>query len=475
MSNKDDALITTGCDALCRSNQINLAVKTLQRRYLFASTSLRACKLLTIIYFATGGAVLFFRELGFSKINYIEVLFGGFLISIIASVALALRQSLPRGKCFAIIDGQNNAGGVLMAQVETEDYSWNNSLKNINVPHIRTRLIGRLPGLFLSIIFVVSVLFIPAKADILNSDPKIELENIQKSLKEQIEALKRAEFIDRKSVNELKKVIEQIVQASEKDDPSKTFEALHQLREKLRNEVSVNLYKMLAELESLKEMQKLNNVLKNTGSTKETMKIVQQLQHHIEQNSVNHQITDEVMKELYQKLQNAVTEDEHKIKAAQAVKGVVQALQNYIQQHNKKVIENFNIMNNACLIDQKNLKHLMKEGKLQSDNLTLSTAINSGHSFSNQSETAPLDSSRVTTEQDTKFRNSALPVLDKSAPKDSVTIGVTVSAPQIADSEVYKAVKQINWSQQRKQSLNHDMILPKHRNAIRNYFKRTGE
>jgi len=86
--------------------------------------------------------------------------------------------------------------------------------------------------------------------------------------------------------------------------------------------------------------------------------------------------------------------------------------------------------------------------------------------------TAPLNFSRESSEHSLKFKDEALPSPASTDLEDSVAIGMAISAPQIESSDGQQLSGPVDWQKSDKSGGESDVILPRHRSAVKRYFER---
>ena len=493
------------------------ALKLLKLRYLMSCAMLQALSMLTFYNFVTGFIFLLLRQLRLASIDFVGFSLVGIPICILAALAVACRQQLDNSRGMALLDGYNQSGGMLLAEFETGDQSWKNRRGELKTPAFRVNLSGRFPALLVSILFVVLSIMIPVRQVQGDRDPRLELKDVQQTAIAQVEALAEAGLVDEQKADELKETIEQISEASDRNDPSKTFEAFDQLQEKMRKESSAGAQKMMAEQENLQSLQTLADQLKNADSPEKMNKALDALREKLEQCGMDAAgIKQPGGKSLEQNMQQAGQGGQQ---SAESAAEAAQQLSDYIQQRSEEVRAAAEKLVKARLIDRKTYEKLKEEGRLRpateadlapgsGADLVIAPAekgeagdsgepgqqSGDGQPGSESGQpgimvvdpkqggasgqpgrdggSAPLNFSRQSSEHQLKFKDEALPTPAATALEDSVAIGMAVSAPQTEQVSGESPSGQVDWQKSEKSGGESDIILPRHRSAVRRYFER---
>lgn len=491
------------------------ALKTLRLSYLMSYTLLQTVRILTLFNFVFGSIFLLLRQLRLVNINFIGFSLAGIPVCLLVALIIALRRQLDDERGMAILDSHNKSGGMLLAEFETRDMSWSRRLRGLEAPGLRINLWGRMPALLVSVVFIALSVTIPVRQIGGSRDPRLELQDIQQTARTQVEALEDAGLLDEKKADELKQTITQIAGASDSNDPSKTFEAYDQLQEKLRKESSAGAQKMLAEQENLQSLQALADQLKNAASPEQISQALDTLREKLEQCGVDAaSMLQPDGKSLADNMQKA---DQKDGQAEEAAVEAAQQLQDYISQRAEEVRAAAEKLVKARLIDRKTYEKLKQEGRLRpptetdlapdsgadlvvtpaeeadvGENKGFDKPGDGSDSSDGQSQmmkvtpglgaptgqagrdggSAPLDFSRESSEHQLKFKDEALPSPATGKLEDSVAIGMAIAAPQVDNAGEQKKSDLINWQESEKSGGESDIILPRHRSAVKKYFER---
>jgi len=482
---------------------ISQAIVKVQNRHLLCYASAWFFKLLTGWNFIVGFLFLILRQLGFALVDFIGFSIAGLPVCILLAILIAYRRRLNEGKILALLDNHNRCGGLLLAERETGDESWMDQVsENLQIPDFRVNFSARLPNVIFSVVFIILCVVVPVYSGAALKEHRINLGEIKDTLVEQIDTLVETETLSPEKAEELSRALEQIVAGSDRNDPSKTFEALDQLQEKLKKEARQEAQKILSDLEKLGQMNSLAEELKKqTDSSSEAAESLKEMLKKF----AGSQEGKEFMKqsgEAGKAMEGAMQDGEH---SHQAMQEAARQLQDYIDKESEKKELAARKMKNARLIDQQTLEKLLKEGKLKKATLkdimnnpdaevfvapSLDGSCNNGGEpglaegqngqdgqmvgsggAGRDGGSAPLNFNRLTSDHKVKFIDEALPSPNESSLEDSVVIGQGVTAPELLPAD-HSQSGSVQWNNQQNSAAESEIILPRHRNAVRNFFDR---
>ena len=514
---------------LSGKENLERAAQALRWRYGCWAAILAALWLMTVWNFAAGLVFLLCRQAGVAELDYAGFALAGLPISALVAAFLVRRRISGIGGWLAVIDSHNCSGGLLLAANETGDFGWSESFPSkIRVPEIQVMAGRPLFSLVLSIIFVILCLKIPVVPGQLVLNPRLDLNEAQQKLDEQITALAETGVLAPDEAKELQQGLKRISEGSDRKDPTSTFEALDQLEDRLKKHAAAGVREMTAEIDGLSRLQSLadqlaDSVQSGSGETLPTQALAREITSTLEKSAAG-QVPDNVQRALDK---TAAGGPEARNAAAQAEK----ELREHFRKEAEKAALRAERLANARLIDQKTFEELAKAGKIRpaddsdlepgadtellrvpstgSCNQSGETPSGSGKdgsgmgmadqqgagqgSASQQSGTdtalsgkdtgtgasgqagrgggtAPVDYDRRSSEHNVKFIDAALPPPNAGALEQSVSIGMSVSAPVTETSASHGTSAPTVWQKPADSSVESGIILPKHRSAVKKYF-----
>ncbi len=486
------------------------ALFAVQLQYFVAALTIKAMRIIFLCNFVLGILFLLLRQAGVSQLDYWGFALAGFPIGILLGAWQVYRSFPAKDSLFAVLDGANKTGGVLLAGIETGDSSWQSRLpEKFAIPRISVNYHSLAPLLFLSIVFLILSIVIPVNTDVID-DKRLQLDQLQENALEKIEILEEVGVLTEEEADVLKKTLEKMVEGSDKNNPSRTFEAFDQLAEKLSREAGKESQQMAETVKDLKALEELAEKMENTDADgfealkNKLQQAMSQTQQNEEKNGKSSDQLTEAGKAINDLTQSASHNKQDLAKAAKELKDYIDQRRQEIQQNSQKLMK-------AKLIDRKTFEKLLAEGKIKmlkpgekiedDSELVVAPANSSdansdgqqGQSGQGQDDSqgnenagmmvgqgqtgrdggsAPMQKDRRTSEHGFKLIDESLPAPSEDFLDDSIVVGIGISAPEALgdDGNSRKVIK--NWQQQGELSDKSDIILPKYRNTIKNYFDR---
>jgi hypothetical protein len=483
----------------------------MRRQHFFCNLALYSLKLLVIWNFVAGMIILLLRHSRFDQLDLAGISIAGLPVCLLLAAAIASRRLPDPHGFLALLDSHNYGGGMLMATAETGDNSWWHRFpETVRTPGFTADYLPRIGFLLLSLLFLLLCIRVPIRSLHDEHDVAIQLIEMQNDVVKRIETLNEIAVLEEKKAEELKNTLEKIAAGSDRNDPSRTFEALDQLRENLGNESVRESQKMLDELE------KLGNAMQSiaSGSGELDTAALKKTMADLQRNMAGSGNSEKMVQELAELMKKMDSGNE----AGQLSESVDQAaaeLGKFLEGQRDKILEQAMKMHKAGLIDKKTLEKLVKEGRVRSltredllkqKDLELLIApeaetadsgshegsadnpadkdggadgtmlIDQGGALSGGSRgggSAALDFKRKTSEHNVKIIDHSLPGPHAGALDQSVTVGIGMTAPEVGplpSGQGQSATR--TWEQSGQIKQHSGMILPRHRNAVKNFFDR---
>ena len=191
-----------------------------------------------LFLFLWGIAVLTFRAGGFHDVKILACgLFG--LLAVPPLAWLLARRSVPDDrKLGAILDRDNEAGGLLMSSFETDIGSWTERMNGLRVPKLQWES-HRIGGLvLLALCFAATAVFFPISAISDQRRQRLNVDDQINKLTAQLETLKEEKLLNVEEVEARKIELEKIKNEADGVGPVKTFDALDHLAERMNQAAS---------------------------------------------------------------------------------------------------------------------------------------------------------------------------------------------------------------------------------------------
>ncbi|GAB4271944.1 MAG: hypothetical protein Kow0029_10120 [Candidatus Rifleibacteriota bacterium] len=410
-----------------------------------------------------------------------------------------------------------------MANYETGDNSWNDRLpKLLKIPAIKANFNDRLPILLFSFLFLLAGVKIPVYDFSRDNDPGMDLKGLKEKAKIQLETLEETEIISHGEAQELKETVEKITNSADRNNPSRTFEAFDQLYEKIKHEGTKAAQEAMKNMQELEGLQNHVEKLQNTdpADTARLKSALSALKNAFNSSQTSETMAEEVRNSIEKGL-NSVNRDGSP--SAEEIKKAAEELKDYIKRETERMSEMMKKLHSARVIDSKTFEKMLRDGKIKrepgqmsnseevyivsdsengqkdktgqystinDDNSTISQKgrAGSGKDGSGNAEgilqgqggvptrggvSAPVNLNRKSSQHNVKFKNENLPDPGETSLDDSVVIGIGITAPQV-ETQMPPSGNDgaMNLQNPDRSSGKSDLILPRHRSIVKNYFKR---
>ncbi len=470
---------------------------------------------MTIWNFAAGLVFLLCRQAGVASIDFAGFALVGIPVAVLAAILVVRRQVVGSHGWLATLDSHNRSGGIMLAARETGDFSWSNRLpESISLPVLQVNVTRPMISLFLSLAFLFLCIRLPIVLDSIAVDQKLDLQDSERQIEEQIKVLAEEGLLQPDETRELQQSLERIEAGSDPNDPASTFEALDQLQDRLKKQATAGARQMESEMENMKQLQSLADKLgENSGAGALSQSIAREISGALGRNDAG-----KAPASLGKALEKTAAGG---AEAAGSAEQARKELQEYLKKQAEIAAARAERLAKAKLIDQKTFQELLKAGKIrpasksdldpnatselvrvqvpggscQNSGSQSGTGEKSGSGQAAPGEkqgsgqgnisdtgagasgepgrgggTAPVDFNRRSSEHNLRFIDQNLPPPAESALEQSVAIGMSISAPLQDDSPVVDNPAASSWQKPADSSAESGIILPKHRGAVKKYF-----
>jgi len=429
-------------------------------------------------FFVWGVVVLAARISGAPNAGWMPLGLLGALVPMAIASSVEWRRLPKLARVRAAYDNLNACGGLLMAEEAADMSAWQASLPTAAVPALRWRG-GRAFGLLgLAALFAVATLLLPDRWTSLSTQQPLEIGKLVSELQAEVETLKQEKILELPKANELQKQLSRLEQKSSALDPNKTWEALDHIKESNSDLAKQAAEEALNKMASLSQVETIAAALEraaDAGMGKDTatqaakdlaglMKAAK-----LEEGLLNIQIPPELLSQL-----DGLSKEE------------MEKLLNSLQFNKTGLGRTITNLAKLKLIDPKMLSQCKNAGECKNGNALaefLSTCTNGGActmaisaycrggiTRGDQPADTPMTWSDVD-ENGAKFKETALPPSSRLA--DSQMIGVTRAAPDLSGADVTAEHGALASAKSSGGSANAQVILPRHKQAVQTFFKRT--
>ena len=410
-----------------------------------------------------------------------SILLAGGIVLILAigwAAVAALRQLPSRTAVRASLDKHSASGGLMMAAEIADLGNWKNLLSPVRAPRLRWRgkvSWARFAG---AVLFVCISFLIPERFVEISRAQPLDIREEVNQLAAGIDVLKEEEIIELTQAETLEEKLAEVQTEASGEDPVKTWEALDHLTDLLSQESKEAAEDALAATERLTEAETLAEALINEGSEMEKGLLAESmtaLSGLVQEAAKENELLASQLPELEGDLSKLSPEQ---------LKSIADALR-----HSKRNLSDLLVnLNNVNLIELDTLKACEKLGQCNSEGLAGFLAKNSdkmgvsecvglwcrnalgaitrgpGHVPMTWSEGTPTDGA--------KFKAEVLPLSNLASLEDSEVIGLSSAAPSVEKSSTAPRSGGLSGASAGGGSSFKQIVLPRHKGAVRRYFER---
>jgi hypothetical protein len=459
------------------------ALSSFSRKLTFLLLMRRALQWVSVWFFTWGAVILALRIAGVQNEKLLLLgLLGCLPLGLIAM--LWERGHLPRHtRVRASYDSLGSLGGVIMAGETADMSAWTGQLPEPAVPALRWKASRTMTVLSVSVLFVGAALVLPSRLSGFSRHSTLQIGGTVEQLQAEVNVLDQEKIVDDKKADELQKQISQLQKDSSGSDPDKTWEALDHIKESNSDAAKQAADEAVAKTSALTEAEALAKAMaqaSDAGMNEATASFAAQ---NLASLLSSAKLEDGVLSgkippELLANLSGLNKEQLEKIIGAlQAKKGSFGSTLNKLSQ--LKMIDPALLAkleaagkcnNPTALADY--LSHCTNGHPSDSDLATYLAYCTSGGTGRGGPE-APMTWTSGTSEKDTKFNEHALP--PSSQLSQAQLVGVSRATPEVTAANVVADHGALASATAGGGSAHAQLILPEHRAAVQNFFKRDNQ
>lgn len=472
----------------------------------------RAMKWAGLWLLAMGLGILIYRFTAELAASWWQWALGIGVVSLGALVGLAwyveYRNRPGKEQLRAAFDGENHAGGLVMAAAEVDTASWEAKTADLDLPAIEWKAGKAWMVLSLAAVFLLAAFLIPTRWASFISDPPLEVDQQVKQLQEQVAVLEEEKIVTPEEAETTREEVERIAEEASGFNPAKTLADLDNLMKKHQNLAEQEAAEALSKMEALNEAEMLGKALemvpedlRDEKALEEALKKLGDMMAELEQDGAldpekmdpkMQEALKEAMKDL---MQQADGENGDQGMDPQKMQDMLKALgqnKEALKDMAKKLQENGLIppdmaqklqqgMQGMDPGDMENLRELaqmlqqgMGEGDLEQmleEFRELQMGGNGG--LDRGPGAAPMTFGDPASEDGTDFEEQKLA---PNAPLDQSRLqGVTQSAPEVTGADAVLSKGALNKAGAGGGSAITAPTLPRHRGTVFRFNKRTGQ
>jgi hypothetical protein len=446
------------------------------KRLFFFRAGLQAA---TVWFFVWGVVVLAAKFSGVRDNQLWPVLglLGAVPLMILAGL-LACRKIPAPAKFSANYDRLNTCGGIIMSEEVADMSAWREMLPAMDAPRFRWRSGRATMLLSLSVVFAAVALLLPERLTHLINKQQLQIGQVVEQLQVEVKTLNQEKIIEDKKAEDLQKQLAQLQKDSSSVDPNKTWEALDHIKEantdvaKQAAEEAVSKTTALSQAETLAQaMQQAADAGMNEATASQAAQELSAIlkSAKLEEGVLSGQIPPELIADL----KGLNKED-------------MESLMKALASGKSSISNTVNKLSSLKMISLADLAKCNKAGHCNNPGALidfLSTCTNGGCCSTDiecfllgrggpggGGPAAPMTWDNNTSEDNQKFQEHALPPASQLS--DAQMVGVSKAAPELSGADVSAQHGALANAAGSGGSAHAQVILPEHRQAVQNFFKR---
>ena len=440
---------------LLKNNTLEKTAKKLRRRLWFARFRRDFLRLLVVVFFVCGAAVLGIRLLSSPKLLWsimLETTAAGVFIAVIIALLTSHRHLPDWRRLLAWMDASQHGGGLYVTALETDLGEWKPAPPTANELPENISWKPAIAPLLFSIAFLIGAQMIPITVKAAEEEHQLNVSEKVAELEEKIEFLEESSLIPEKTAEELKDTMEDLSSQNDAKDPAKTYELLDAVTSRI-NYAADMAYETLETEASMKEsfsamlQEMLDKHAQESQSLAELAELCDQL-------SFSKEDLEKLMKEMPNQPQLSPEEIQKLIEKLKEQGKTARQLQ-------------------AKLSEKGLCKDQGEEGKdgegMEAEAMLMQSGTPGQGGISRGRGDAPLDMNGKTEDFTGTFKEEKLEALMNK--NDSLLLETQAVKPDVkpSDMEAGRAGSLQGGDAAVRQ--NRSRIHPQHRNAIKEYFQ----
>ena len=438
-------------------------------------------QMMTLWFFVWGVIVLALKISGLQHVEWTTLGIFGF-VPIVILAGLRERQRQPVfEKVRANYDRLNACGGVIMSQESADMGAWLTHLPAAAVPKLRWYSGRAIMLLCVATLFAATALVLPERLVHIMGHRPLEIGQIVQQLQAEVRTLSQEKILPDQKADELQKQLSQLQKDSSGYDPNKTWEALDHIKQsdsdlaKQAAEEAAQKTESMTEAETLAKAmeQAADNGMEQATASQAAQDLASLLNSaKLEQGILNGQIPPELL----QNLSGLDKEQMEKlVKALELNKSAMSMTMSNLA--NLKMIDPAalakcqNAGHNPDFAGLANYLSQCQGGKCDSEILFSWLRKRCRGGPGGGGPEAPMDWDNNTSEDNTKFQAHALPPSQHLS--DAQMVGISKAAPELTANDISAQHGALDNAVAGGGSAHAQVILPEHRQAVQNFFKRS--
>lgn len=464
-----------------RMNEIDIAVRRVQRSIMKAIVLQWTVVLLTIWFFVWGISVLILRiALGIDG----YLLYGAIGIPVILIVSCFLaRRKLPTSEQIrAKLDAMNSDGGILMIDAEEDFKEWSGEVVVSNLP-IASWHNNRVAVAFAAACFFVLVaFFMPQPKLPVFKSKTLAIDELIESLQAKVELINQEEIIDDERTADINENLEKIAEDAEDGDPMKTWEALDHIADSLKsisNDASEDIMKMLFDATAMDALaESLQKAIDEQGLSAEINKAIEEMAALMANKELLNALDGMISAELAEALQKLELSPEQLKELAKALKECKgESLDKMCKLCDASMVDPDMLKKCKGVANDKDsaLMAFLDENASDVSSLLAACMMPGNGGVSRGRGDAPLTWKDGCDENGVGFKEEVIQPFAPGGLENSKLVGISKGAPTANDTPVTVTGGELENAAIGGGGAHKQRVLPQHKHVVMKYFDRGDE
>lgn len=235
-------------------------ISGLRSRIIGAMVARQVVLWLTGFFFLCGVVVIVVRQAGWAGRPVLFWALLGAVPAMAVGVWMGLRRLPTRATVRALIDQHNGCGGLLVARGEADTGLWEHKVGSLSRLGVRWKCGPAVSALFVGLLFVAGAYAVP---DGLVASPstRMDVSRQVNALNEQIDLLEVEQVIEEAEARDLRERLDEVGEQARGQDPAKTWEAMDHLNELVGREADEAAEQALRLSQQLQEARTLEDAI----------------------------------------------------------------------------------------------------------------------------------------------------------------------------------------------------------------------
>lgn len=406
---------------------------------------------------------------------------GAGLIAILLAAAVHAHRRRPDAAAVrALLDHHNRCGGLLMTEQERSVDAWRARVPALEPITPRWRAGRPMAALTAAAVFVTASWVMPVGSLAARPAEALDVTRPVSELRDRIEAMEQADWLTEEEVPLFHADLDRLEDEARGDEPTRTWEALDHVRQRLDQAAEEATEQSLAEAASTASMRVLAEALAEEGDQLDTelrQRAVEDLAEMVsEALTANQALREQLGERLADAGEAGSLSPEH-----------MRELADRLRQRQEMIEQMMQRMHEAELVDAETLAECLALGECASAGFCQFASDHGGmYSFEQMIEAWMLGSYGIsdegglspmtfrdsaTDEADTRFEPQMLPS-DRRDLADSELVGLGAAAPEVDEQASASVGGALDHAAAAGGQAHEHRVLPRHRHVVQRYFDR---